>query len=64
VGEQRGVPVFLRWTADLSHQASMVLYAGAVVGGELRVEDPDGKRLREESFDPAPLLGATFRMRF
>ncbi len=64
VGEQRGVPVFLRWTADVSKQASVVLYAGAVVGGELRVEDPDGNTLRKESFDPAPLVGATFRMRF
>lgn len=64
VGEQRGVPVFLRWTANLSDQASVVLYAGSIVGGELRVEDSDGNKLREESFDPAPLLGATFRMQF
>lgn len=64
VGEQRGVPVFLRLSADLSDQASLVLYAGALVEGELRVEDSDGRTLRNESFDPAPLLGATFRMRF
>lgn len=64
MGEQRGVPVFLRWTADVSNQASVVLYAGAVVGGELRVEDPEGNTVRKESFDPAPLVGATFRMRF
>jgi hypothetical protein len=64
VGEQRGVPVFLRWTANLSNQASVVLYAGAIVGGELRVEDSDGNKVGGESFDPAPLLGATFRMRF
>lgn len=64
VGEQQGIPVFLRLSADISDQASLVLYAGAIVEGELRVEDSDGKKLREDSFDPAPLLGATFRMRF
>jgi hypothetical protein len=64
VGEERGVPVFLRLSADFSDQASLALYAGAVLGGELRVENSSGNTLREESFDPAPLLGATFRMRF
>jgi hypothetical protein len=51
-------------SANLSDQGSWVLYAGALVEGELRVEDSDGKKLRSESFDPAPLLAATFRMRF
>ncbi|MFO7857504.1 MAG: DUF6268 family outer membrane beta-barrel protein [Ectothiorhodospiraceae bacterium] len=64
VGEQQGIPVFLRLTANLWNQASLVVYAGAIVGGELRVEDSGGNKLREESFDPAPLLGATVRMRF
>ncbi len=64
VGEERGMPVFLRLSADFADQASFSLYAGAIVGGELRVEDSGGNPLREESFDPAPLLGATFRMRF
>ena len=64
VGVERGMPVFLRLSADFSDQASLFLYAGAIVGGELRVEDSGGNTLREESFDPAPLLGATFRMRF
>jgi len=30
---------------------------------DLRVEDPSGSKLREESFDPAPLFCAAFRMR-
>jgi hypothetical protein len=64
VGEQQGVPVFLRLSADTSDQSSLVLYAGALVGGELRVEDSAGRKLLSKSFDPAPLLGATFRMRF
>jgi hypothetical protein len=64
VGEQRGVPVFLRLSANISDQASLVLYAGAIVEGELRVEDSGGNKLGAESFDPAPLLGGTFRTRF
>lgn len=64
VGEDTGVPVFLRASTDVSDGMSFFLYAGAVVGGELRVEDADGNEVREESVDPAPLFGATFRMRF
>ena len=64
VGVERGVPVFLRLSADFADHESFFLYAGAIVGGELRVEDSGGNTLSEESFDPAPLLGATFRMRF
>ncbi len=40
------------------------LYAGMVVGGELRVENPSGGLLHEEDFDPAPLFGVTFTARF
>lgn len=64
VGEERGVPLFVRASRNFGPQASLYLYAGAVVGGKLRVEDASGNELREVSFDPQPLLGATFSYRF
>jgi hypothetical protein len=64
VGEERGLPVFLRATRTLGTQTSFHLYAGFVTGGELRVEDPSGNRLRSEDFDPAPFFAATFTTRF
>ena len=64
VGEERGMPVFLRATRAFGEQMSLNLYAGMVYGGELRVEDASGRTLSEVDFDPAPFLGATFLARF
>ncbi len=64
VGEEKGVPVFLRASTDFSDNGSFYLYSGAIVAGDLRVEDANGNKLREESFDPAPLFGATLLMGF
>jgi hypothetical protein len=64
VGEERGLPVFLRATRTLGAQAALHLYAGFVTNGELRVEDPSGNLLRSEDFDPAPFFAATFTARF
>ena len=64
IGEERGVPVFLRATRTLAEQMSLNLYAGLVTAGQLRVEDASGNELHEVDFDPAPLFGATFSARF
>jgi hypothetical protein len=64
VGEERGVPVFLRVTHNFSSQMAMHLYGGVVTGGKLTVENASGDKVREEDFDPAPLVGLTFVGRF
>jgi len=64
IGEERGVPVFLRATRSLAPGLTMNLYAGVVTAGQLRVEDRNGNALREVDTDPAPLVGVTFTARF
>jgi hypothetical protein len=64
VGEERGMPVFLRATRDFGGQTSLHLYAGVLAAGELRVYNSSGDRLRSDDFDPAPFVGATFTVRF
>ena len=64
VGEERGLPLFLRATRDFGRQMALHLYAGAIVAGELRVDDSSGNDLRKEDFDPQPFLAATFIARF
>jgi hypothetical protein len=64
VGEESGVPVFLRLSHHFNDQMAMHFYGGVVAGGELRVENSSGTLLRMEKFDPAPLLGLTFVGRF
>ncbi|MBL8443454.1 MAG: hypothetical protein JNK52_05345 [Zoogloeaceae bacterium] len=64
VGEESGVPVFLRASTRFGESSSFFVYAGAVMSGELRVENSNGTALSNESFDTAPLFGATFSTRF
>jgi hypothetical protein len=64
IGEERGLPVFLRATHHFGGGMSLVLYAGVIANGQLRVEDAQGNELREVDFDPAPLLAVSFSARF
>lgn len=64
VGQESGVPVFLRVTRNFTDQIALHFYGGVVAGGKLRVENSSGDKLREEDFDPAPLFGLTFVGRF
>ena len=64
IGEESGMPVFLRYTQRFGNQSALHLYGGVVLNGRLRVEDSSGRVLREDDRDPAPLFGATFITRF
>jgi hypothetical protein len=64
IGEESGVPVFVRVTRGLGNEMALHFYGGVVAGGKLRVENSSGDRVREENFDPAPLFGLTFVGRF
>jgi hypothetical protein len=64
IGEERGVPVFLRATRSFGPHTALSLYAGMTFAGQLRVEDSAGNLRREADFDPAPLLALTFSARF
>jgi hypothetical protein len=64
VGEESGVPVFVRVTRNFTDQMALHLYGGVVANGKLRVENSSGGLIREEDFNPAPLFGATFGGRF
>lgn len=64
VGEERGAPVFLRATRSFGEGMALHLYAGVLLGGQLRLEDAAGNLLRKTDFDPAPLVGLNFTARF
>jgi hypothetical protein len=64
VGQISGAPVFLRATRDLGKSLTLNLYAGAVAGGKLRVENPSGNLIVEDDFKLAPFLGANLVARF
>jgi len=59
IGEERGVPVFLRASTDLAKGVALRLYAGVLTGEELRLESSSGDLLRKVDVDPSLLLGLT-----
>jgi hypothetical protein len=64
VGEERGLPLFLRASRDLAPGTSLSVYAGAIVAGSLRLEDSNGNKLAGEDFGTAPFVAATLSFRF
>ncbi len=63
VGEDSSFPVVAGITWGPPY-AELSLFAGVEVGGELRLEDAGGNTLAESDYDPAALLGLSFRVRF
>jgi hypothetical protein len=57
VGQETEIPIFamLRWRP--TPKSSIDLIGGVAVGGNLRVEDEDGDRIADDSYDPAAILG-------
>lgn len=64
VGQVSGAPIFLRASREFDDGFTLNLYAGVVVAGQLRVENPSGVKLREDDFDVSPIVGANFTVRF
>lgn len=64
IGEERGVPVFIRANHAFGESVSLNLYAGLLTAGQLRIEDSSGNALNQVDSDTAPFFGATFSARF
>src|SRR5512142_999550 len=64
IGEERAIPLFGHVSGRFGRIFVLDVYAGALVGGELRVEDPGGNELHLRGYDPAPLLAAALSTRF
>lgn len=64
VGEEKGMTVFLAASFRSSPGVSVSALAGVEVGGELTLEDSNGRTIRSDDADPAPFIGFAFRARF
>ncbi|MDD3618260.1 MAG: hypothetical protein RBR09_00375 [Desulfobulbaceae bacterium] len=64
IGEKTSFPLFIGATCEISPQVRADIFGGVEAGGELRLEDRDGRLMAEEDFDPAVFLGAAFAGRF
>lgn len=65
VGQETSAPVYGKFTIKMNKQASIDLFAGVSLAGELKVEDRNGHDNQlnpnfdnKQEFDPAPIVGA------
>lgn len=56
IGQETQIPIFatLRWKP--APKVELDLNGGVAVGGNMRVEDEDGNRIRDDDYDPAGIL--------
>jgi hypothetical protein len=59
VGENTGIPAFVRVQKELGKAIKLDLYGGAVLDGELRLEDEFGNVLARDGYETAPFLALT-----
>jgi len=64
IGEDRSFPVFTGIEYRINPKASIFFMGGIEVGGELSLEDREGRTLVEEEHDPAGFLGVSFSASF
>jgi hypothetical protein len=64
VGRTRFWPVWVRAGWKPTPNVSVDGFVGVLLGGELLLEDDDGKRIADDDVDPMPAIGLTGRIRF
>lgn len=57
IGQETEIPIFALLRYRPTPKIELDLHGGVAVGGNLRVEDEDGGRIRDDDYDPAGLLG-------
>ncbi|TXF12186.1 hypothetical protein [Pelomicrobium methylotrophicum] len=64
VGEERGVAAFLHLARSLGPRFSVDIYAGTLLGGEMRLENNAGAEFYYEELAPIPMFGFSLTGRF
>jgi len=64
VGSNRSVPLYGGVTVNLNPRTRLTLMAGVDVGGELLLDDENGRRLSADEYATTAVLGLAFRFSF
>ncbi len=64
IGEERSFPFAVSIDYRATPAIELNAFVGAEFGGRLRLEDRNGNGIQEVDYDPAPIAGAAFRLRF
>jgi hypothetical protein len=64
VGRDQSIPVVAMATWDSNRIVALSVFAGIELNGKLKLKNALGESVAESSYDPAPIFGATFKLRF
>lgn len=64
IGEANSLPAFSRFTWKPAKAFNMDIYAGAMFGGALYVNDRDGNQISSDHYKPAPFASVAFSGHF
>lgn len=64
IGQNEGVPVFARVTKSFGPAGQVDLFAGAVTGGKLKVDNASGSMVQSSGYGSAPLIALTGTIKF
>ncbi|MEE8125948.1 MAG: hypothetical protein V3T42_09060 [Nitrospirales bacterium] len=58
VGQETLIPIYGKLSLGIHPQGKLELFVGVAAGGELRLENKNGNKIREEDYDATAMLGA------
>ena len=64
VGQETNIPIYGKLSFAMIPQGTIELYAGIAAGGELRLENKNGKKIREKDYDTTGTIGAQLNFAF
>ncbi len=64
VGQDSSFPLVVTLDYEPFPGSRLAAFAGAELGGELRLEDASGRLVETREYDPAPIVGVAFRVGF
>jgi hypothetical protein len=64
IGRDLSLPLVFLATLNPGPKLNFTVFTGVELFGTLKLKDPNGRVLDESDFDPAPVFGATFEVRF
>ncbi len=64
IAKSNSIPAWLRLSRNMSKKFNFDCYAGAMLGGQMSIDDRNGNRITSASLNPAPFLAVAFSAKF
>jgi hypothetical protein len=64
IGESNAIPAWVRLSRKMGNTFNLDFYTGAMLGGQMSIDNRDGTRLTSASVDPAPFVALAISAKF